>query len=179
MVCKLLCMRGALACGKLVSVWVRGSTRAAFVSVWVWHTQSCSRNNRRVPYPYTDTSLTSITRPRSAIGGAGLGLSAQSPSSCSSLSHLVGPHRCHCALYLHLHPHHLLSWSYRRRWHHWCSRAPQNHQPEQLGSRAALVPPWARLVSNFMAQCLAPPALSLRAGVSGNTAPTEHGGTAK
>jgi hypothetical protein len=36
-----------------------------------------------------------------------------------------------------------------RRWHRRCCRAPQNHRPDQLGSRTALVTPWARLVSDW------------------------------
>jgi hypothetical protein len=36
-----------------------------------------------------------------------------------------------------------------RRWHRRCCRAPQNHRPDQLGSRSALVTPWARLVSDW------------------------------
>ena len=36
-----------------------------------------------------------------------------------------------------------------RRWHRRCCRAPQNHRPDQLGSRSALVTPWARVVSDW------------------------------
>ena len=36
-----------------------------------------------------------------------------------------------------------------RRWHRRCCRAPQNHRPDQLGSRSALATPWARLVSDW------------------------------
>ena len=36
-----------------------------------------------------------------------------------------------------------------RRWHRRCCRAPQNHRPDQLGSRTALVTPWTRLVSDW------------------------------
>ena len=36
-----------------------------------------------------------------------------------------------------------------RRWHRRCCRAPQNHRLDQLGSRSALVTPWARLVSDW------------------------------
>jgi hypothetical protein len=32
-------------------------------------------------------------------------------------------------------------------WHRRCCRAPQNHRPDQLGSRSALATPWARLVT--------------------------------
>jgi hypothetical protein len=36
-----------------------------------------------------------------------------------------------------------------RWWHRRCCRAPQNHRPDQLGSRSALATPWARLVSDW------------------------------
>ena len=36
-----------------------------------------------------------------------------------------------------------------RRWHRRCCRAPQNHRPDQLGSRSAVATPWARLVSDW------------------------------
>jgi hypothetical protein len=39
-----------------------------------------------------------------------------------------------------------------RRWHRAGAavrRAPQNHRPDQLGSRSALATPWARLVSDW------------------------------
>jgi hypothetical protein len=36
-----------------------------------------------------------------------------------------------------------------RRWHRRSCRAPQDHRPDQLGSRSALATPWARLVSHW------------------------------